>query len=199
MDGIITLIIIGIVFSLIKKFSANAKNQQQQNQNNNTASAAKSPTLQSQLNRALRQINEIKEAATQEFSQPAQQNRTNNVTVQRKPEYQSSLEGHQMEGHKVEGFRMEGDKVEGHKVEGYKVEGLAQKHSDSKFSRDRIAVTESSMKSGFAGEGCDDHYDLGIAYSRKKKRPSKKYLHFSDNPIIQGVVVSQILERPKRR
>ena len=50
-----------------------------------------------------------------------------------------------MEGHQVEGYQMEGHQVEGYQMEGHQVEGLARKHNDSKFRKDRIAVTESSI------------------------------------------------------
>ena len=205
MDGIFGfIVVISIIVSIISKAQ---KNKPQQNQNQ--SSGTKSPTtLQSQLNKALQQINEIKDGTADQSTQQQSQSKPHQTfdrsrsfdRPQRIQGYSSSLEGRIVEGAQVEGYKMEGAKVEGQKVEGFQVEGLAQKHRTSKFNKDRIAVTESSMKQGFAGEGCDDHYDMGLAYStsRNKLKP-RKYLEFSDNPIVQSVVMSQILERPKRR
>ena len=195
--GIIWVVII-IAFTIINRSQKNAKSQQQGN------NAQKNTTLQSQLNRAFQQINDIKNSASEQFNSPQQGNtpKAQGQNYQRPPAYQSSLEGYQMEGQKVEGYQMEGAKVEGYQVEGYKVEGLEEKHNTRKFDRKRFAVTESSMKRGYAGEGCDEHYDLGLTYSKStntNKKINKKSLYFSDNPIIQGLVMSQILERPKRR
>jgi len=199
MDSFIGIIIIGIVFSIISKVSKNAKQQQQQQKN--SSNTTKKTTLQSQLNKALNQINDIKTYVSDEVSN-ANQSNSKSVPPARnsRQQYSGTLEGHQMEGYKVEGHQMEGHIVEGHQVEGHQVEGIAQKHSTNKFSRDRIAVTENSMNKGYAGEGCDDHYDMDIAYtSGTRKIPRRKPLYFSANPIIQGVVMSQILDRGKRR
>jgi len=205
MDGIggVISLIIFIAFAVLRSSQKNAKQQQQQQQRPNTNASSGKSTLQSQLNRTMNQINDIKKAALEQTSGTTQQatfsQNANNST--RQNPYRSSLEGYQMEGTKVEGYQMEGAKVEGYQMEGTKVEGLEQKHSTNKFRPGSIAATESSMSSGFAGEGCDDHYDLELNYtgSIRKGRANTRPLYFSDNPLLQGIVMSQVLERPKRR
>lgn len=196
-----------VVFSIIGRISKTAKKQQQQQQQyqqqrNSNTNASQKTTLQSQLNNALRQINDIKNYVSDEVNN-ANQSSSRSVPPARngRQPYSSSLEGYQMEGHQVEGYQMEGAKVEGYRVEGQKVEGIEQKHDTNKFSSKKLAVTESSMQRGYAGEGCDEHYDMEIAYSSNKNgmKAKRKPLYFSDNPIIQGVVMSQVLERGKRR
>jgi|GEM_PF-4366736 len=194
--------IIGIVIFIVGRINKAAKQQQQK-----TTGKPNTPhksTIQSQLDRAMKQINDIKGMASEQFEQHSNpQNGNKPVHTQSQktsaPTYRSSLEGHIVEGHKVEGYKMEGTQVEGHKVEGHQVEGLKRRHNTSKFNKNKIEYTESSMKRGYAGEGCDEHYDMEIAYTKSTGKKSKKQsLHFSDNPIVQGIVMSQIIERPRR-
>ena len=86
-------------------------------------------------------------------------------------------------------------------MEGQKVEGLAQKHSTQKFKKNTFAVTESSMGAGYDGEGCDDHYNMQLVYSDagSRRTAKRKTLDFSDNQILQGIIMSQVLERPRKR
>ena len=195
-SGIIIWIVLGIVISVVNKAKKEAKKQQQQSDGTPTQKT----TLQSQLNRALDQINEIKNMSS---DQAKSRQNVSSFKSQPTQKYGSngSLEGQIVEGVQVEGYQMEGAKVEGYKVEGAKVEGLAQKHSTNKFRKNTVAATESSMKSGFAGEGCDEHYDMELAYSdsSSRKASKRKTLDFSDNQILQGIIMSQVLERPRRR
>lgn len=198
MDSIggIIWVAVAIIFTIMR--AANKKAKQQQHQQGSNTTTVKSNPLQSQLNNALKQINDIKTSAAVQTKQnvPKIQSRTQQ---NQRPAYRSSLEGYQMEGHQVEGYQMEGAQVEGYQVEGHQVEGIARKHSDSKFRKDKIAVTESSMNGGYAGEGCEEHYDFELAYTGVSQKTPKEMLYFSSNPVVQGVVMSQILERPKRR
>ncbi|MEX1377144.1 MAG: hypothetical protein AB1Z23_06680 [Eubacteriales bacterium] len=200
LGGLIWLII--VVVSIIARAQNKSKKQQQNQQYKDVQSTPKKTTLQSQLNQVMNQISEIKTAAIDQAKQSLDVNaNTRSIQSQptRLPSNQSSLEGTKVEGFQVEGFQMEGTQVEGTRMEGTKVEGLSQMHSTLKFSKNKKAVTESSMKSGFAGEGCDEHYDMEIAYSKNASTGKPiQTLRFSDNPIIQGVVMAQILERPKR-
>ena len=194
-----------IIVSVIARISSKAKKQQQQQQYKDTQATPKKTTFQAQLNQVLDQISEIKATAVDQAKQSfdingnarSTQSTGNANTV---PAYRSSLEGDVVEGYQMEGYKMEGAKVEGTIMEGTKMEGLNPMHSTLKFSKDKKAYTESSMKSGFAGEGCDEHYDLNIEYTSPStdKKALRQTLNFSDNPVIQGVVMAQILERPKR-
>jgi len=205
MDGIggIISLIIFIAFAVLRSSQKNAKQQQQQQQQQrpntaNTNTYGGNNTIQAQLNRAMNQINDIKKAAYEQTQNALSSE--NKITTERQDVYRSSLEGQIVEGAKVEGYQVEGTIVEGYQMEGTKVEGLAQKHRTVKFKPGSHAVTETSMQPGFAGEGCDDHYDMELQYaSVVKNRVNKNPLYFSDNPIVQGIVMSQVLERPKRR
>ena len=185
-SGTIIWIILGIIISIVSKAKKDAAKQQQQNSSNN---AAQGSTLQSQLKNAMNQINEIKNMAT---DQTRFQQNTSSAGIQTNKSYPyaNSLEGQVVEGTKVEGFQMEGAKVEGFQMEGQKVEGLAQKHSTKKFRENTVAVTESSMGAGYDGEGCDTHYDMELMFLWDIRQ---------DTQILQGIIMSQVLERPKRR
>ncbi|MBN2879931.1 MAG: hypothetical protein JXN65_09920 [Clostridia bacterium] len=207
MDGIggVISLIIFIAFAVLRGSQKNAKQQQQQQQRPNTTNTntyGSNNTIQAQLNRAMNQINDIKKAAYDQTqsTNPNAANNQNTMNPERQDVYRSSLEGQIVEGAKVEGYQVEGTIIEGYKMEGAQVEGLTQKHRTGKFKPDSYAAAETSMQPGFAGEGCDEHYDMEIEYSSVvKNRVNKNPLYFSDNPLLQGIVMSQVLERPKRR
>lgn len=199
MDNIggIFLVIVGIIFAMISKANKAAKEQRAQQNGNPTAKT----TVQSQIRQAMQQINELKDTSMDEFTSSHKPSAPPQPPPHGKPVYKSSLEGFQMEGAKVEGYQMEGTQVEGYQMEGTQVEGLANKHSDSKFQKKGAAAyTESSMQRGYAGEGCAVHYDASIKLSSTPSmRKAKRTINFSENPVIQGIIMSQVLERPKRR
>lgn len=214
-----------IIFAIIGIASKNAKknaNQQQATQTNSKSSSpkgvmqqitdliegVKTETISSENTRTTNSqshqphINSKPKAYTSTMHTIESNQRVYKSTLEGFNDEGHKVEGYQMEGHKVEGYQMEGQKVEGYQVEGYQVEGLKRKHSNSvDYNSHKNARTESSMGKGYMGEGCSDHYGLSYLESSEipKKTALKKITAFSDNLIVQGIIMAEILERPRRR
>lgn len=92
----------------------------------------------------------------------------------------------------------EGDPMNRKSLEGISLENRMQSHMHSNM-KSRLTsrnITESSMGKGFAGEGCQEHYDIEIVGRKQsKKQGSRKGVNFSKNPYIQGIIMTEVLNR----